>query len=75
MAKTKAAVDTTNENDNLENVQENEGKLKANPGKAIDIQMEDGRVVQFNSRAKMRTTITLENGTATIIADFPMAKH
>ena len=72
MAKTKlAAVDgEVVGNDNLENGQENEGKSKANPGKAIDIQMEDGRVVQFNSRAKMRTTITLENGTATIIADF-----
>lgn len=72
MAKAKLAAtnDEVVENDNLENVQENEGKPKANPGKAIDVQMEDGRIVQFNSRAKMRTAITLDNGTATIIADF-----
>ena len=72
MAKTKLAATNAEVvgNDNLENGQENEGKSKANPGKAIDVQMEDGRIVQFNSRAKMRTTITLDNELATIIADF-----
>ena len=72
MAKTKLAAvsDESNENTNLENVQENEGGATAKPAKSIDVQMDDGRIVQFNSRAKMRTNITLENGTATIIADF-----
>ena len=72
MAKTKLAAtnDETVENANLENVQENEGGATAKPAKSIDVQMDDGRIVQFNSRAKMRTNITLENGTATIIADF-----
>ena len=72
MAKTKlAAVDgKVVENANLENVQENEGKAEPKPGKAIDVQMEDGRIVQFNSRAKMRTTITVEDGAITIVADF-----
>ena len=72
MAKTKLAA--TNDEaagyDTPENGQENEGGTTAKPAKAIDVQMEDGRVVQFNSRAKMRTTITLDNGTATIVADF-----
>lgn len=72
MAKTKLAAvsDESTENTNLENPQESTGSAKATPAKSIDIQMEDGRIVQFNSRAKMRTNITLENGTATIIADF-----
>lgn len=71
MAKAKlAAVDDSNENTNPENPQESIGSAKAIPAKSIDIQMDDGRIVQFNSRAKMRTNIILENGTATIIADF-----
>ena len=72
MAKTKLAApnDEAVENDNLENGQENADKPKANPAKAIDVQMEDGRIVQFNSRAKMRTTITVEAGAITIVADF-----
>ena len=72
MAKAKLAAvsDESNENANLENVQENAGNAKATPGKAIDVQMEDGRIVQFNSRAKMRTTITVEDGAITIVADF-----
>jgi len=72
MAKTKLAAvsDESNKNANLENPQESTGSAKAIPAKSIDIQMEDGRIVQFNSRAKMRTNITLENGSATIIADF-----
>ena len=72
MAKAKLAAvsDESNENANLENPQESTGSAKPTPAKSIDIQMEDGRIVQFNSRAKMRTNITLENGTATIIADF-----
>ena len=72
MAKTKLAAtnDETVENTNLENPQESTGSAKPTPAKSIDVQMDDGRIVQFNSRAKMRTNITLENGTATIIADF-----
>ena len=72
MAKTKLAAvsDESNENTNLENSQESTGSTKPAPAKSIDVQMEDGRIVQFNSRAKMRTNITLENGLATIIADF-----
>ena len=72
MAKTKLAAvsDETIENTNLENPQESTGSAKPTPAKSIDVQMDDGRIVQFNSRAKMRTNITLENGLATIIADF-----
>ena len=72
MAKAKLAAvsDESNENTNLENPQESTGSAKPTPAKSIDVQMDDGRIVQFNSRAKMRTNITLENGTATIIADF-----
>ena len=61
MAKTKLAAvsDESNENANLENPQESTGSAKAIPAKSIDIQMEDGRIVQFNSRAKMRTMIII----------------